>query len=311
MKTASIMDQPKIERVLRLMKMMTGNVNYTVEDLAERLETSPRSIYRYIETFKDAGFVVQKVDGGVYRLGKESKYFKSISQLIHFTDEEAHIVNQLIEALDDTNMLKQNLRKKLTSVYNCTSMANSIVKGKNAININHIIEAIEGKRQVVLKNYASSHTGIIRDRLVEPFGFTTNYIQIWCYEPESGMNKLFNTARVGSVEVLQQEWQHTTEHREGYIDIFRMMGFEQKRVQLKVGVMARNLMTEEYPLSERDMTQIDDNHWLLDTQVCSYIGISRFVLGLMSDIEIVDSPEFEQYVLKEVEQMQSRLQEIK
>ena len=305
------MDQPKIERVLRLMKMMTGNVNYTVEDLAERLETSPRSIYRYIETFKDAGFVVQKVDGGVYRLGKESKYFKSISQLIHFTDEEAHIVNQLIEALDDTNMLKQNLRKKLTSVYNCTSMANSIVKGKNAININHIIEAIEGKRQVVLKNYASSHTGIIRDRLVEPFGFTTNYIQIWCYEPESGMNKLFNTARVGSVEVLQQEWQHTTEHREGYIDIFRMMGFEQKRVQLKVGVMARNLMTEEYPLSERDMTQLDDNHWLLDTQVCNYIGISRFVLGLMSDIEIVDSPEFEQYVLKEVEQMQSRLQEIK
>ena len=305
------MDQPKIERVLRLMKMMTGNVNYTVEDLAERLETSPRSIYRYIETFKDAGFVVQKVDGGVYRLGKESKYFKSISQLIHFTDEEAHIVNQLIEALDDTNMLKQNLRKKLTSVYNCTSMANSIVKGKNAININHIIEAIEGKRQVVLKNYASSHTGIIRDRMVEPFGFTTNYIQIWCYEPESGMNKLFNTARVGSVEVLQQEWQHTTEHREGYIDIFRMMGFEQKRVQLKVGVMARNLMTEEYPLSERDMTQIDDNHWLLDTQVCNYIGISRFVLGLMSDIEIVDSPEFEQYILKEVEHMQSRLQEIK
>ena len=305
------MDQPKIERVLRLMKMMTGNVNYTVEDLAERLETSPRSIYRYIETFKDAGFVVQKVDGGVYRLGKESKYFKSISQLIHFTDEEAHIVNQLIEALDDTNMLKQNLRKKLTSVYNCTSMANSIVKGKNAININHIIEAIEGKRQVVLKNYASSHTGIIRDRLVEPFGFTTNYIQIWCYEPESGMNKLFNTARVGSVEVLQQEWQHTTEHREGYIDIFRMMGFEQKRVQLKVGVMARNLMTEEYPLSERDMTQIDDNHWLLDTQVCNYIGISRFVLGLMSDIEIIDSPEFEQYVLKEVEHMQSRLREIK
>lgn len=311
MKTASIMDQPKIERVLRLMKMMTGNVNYTVEDLAERLETSPRSIYRYIETFKDAGFVVQKIDGGVYRLGKESKYFKSISQLIHFTDEEAHIVNQLIEALDDTNMLKQNLRKKLTSVYNCTSMANSIVKGKNAININHIIEAIEGKRQVVLKNYASSHTGIIRDRLVEPFGFTTNYIQIWCYEPESGMNKLFNTARVGSVEVLQQEWQHTTEHREGYIDIFRMMGFEQTRVQLKVGVMARNLMTEEYPLSERDMTQIDDNHWLLDTQVCNYIGISRFVLGLMSDIEIIDSPEFEQYVLKEVEHMQSRLREIK
>ena len=65
------MDQPKIERVLRLMKMMTGNNNYTVEEMAERLGTSYRSIYRYIETFKEAGFVVQRKEGGIYKLGKE------------------------------------------------------------------------------------------------------------------------------------------------------------------------------------------------------------------------------------------------
>ena len=107
------------------MKLMTANVNYTVEDLAERLDTSYRSIYRYIDTFKNAGFVVHKLEGGVYKLGKESRYFKDISQLVHFTDEEAHIVNQLIEGLDDTNMLKQNLRRKLSSIYNCTSLANA------------------------------------------------------------------------------------------------------------------------------------------------------------------------------------------
>ncbi|MBR1995078.1 MAG: HTH domain-containing protein, partial [Alistipes sp.] len=83
------MDQPKIERVLRLMMLMTGNVNYTIADLAEKIDTSPRSIYRYIDTFKDAGFVVHKLDGGIYKLGKESRHFKEISQLVHFTDEEA------------------------------------------------------------------------------------------------------------------------------------------------------------------------------------------------------------------------------
>ena len=162
------MDQPKIERLLRLMKMMTGSTRYTVEELAERLDTSYRSIYRYIDTFKDVGFVVHKEGNGVYRLGKESPYFKDISQLVHFTDEEAHIVNQLIGALDDTNMLKQNLRRKLSSIYNCTSLANSIVRGKNAENVNNIIEAIESRRQVVLHGYSSSHTGSKRDRLVEP-----------------------------------------------------------------------------------------------------------------------------------------------
>ena len=296
------MEQPKIERVLRLMKMMTGNNNYTVDEMAERLGISYRSVYRYIDTFKDAGFVVQRKEGGIYKLGKDSRYFKEISQLIHFTDEEAYIVNQLIEGLDNTNMLKQNLRKKLTAVYNCTSLAESVVEGKNAVNVNRIIEAIDNRHQVILKNYASSHTGVIRDRLVEPFGFTTNYVQIWCYEPESGLNKLFNTARIGAVEVLESDWQHPSLHHEGYIDIFRISGFEQTRVQLELGVMAHNLLIEEYPLASRDLTQIDESHWLLDTMVCDYAGIGRFVVGLSEDIRIL-TPEFKAYIRATIERL--------
>ena len=301
------MDQPKIERVLRLMKMMTSGNRYTVEELAERLDTSYRSIYRYIDTFKEVGFVVHKEEGGVYRLGKESPYFKDISQLIHFTDEEAHIVNQLIGALDDTNMLKQNLRRKLSSVYHCTSLANSIVKGKNAENVNRIVEAIEEHRQVVLHDYSSSHTGSKRNRQVEPIAFTTNYVQIWCYDLSDGKTKLFNTARIGSVEMLDSEWEHEAEHRCGYIDIFRNMGFEQMRVQLRLGVMAHNLLIEEYPLSERDLTQLDDTHWLLDTMVCNYAGVGRFVMGLIEDIEIIDSPDFVAYLRTKREALERKL----
>ncbi|MBR5197062.1 MAG: WYL domain-containing protein [Alistipes sp.] len=299
------MEQPKLERMLRLMKLMTANVNYTVNDLAERLGTTYRSIYRYIDTFKDAGFVVQKLEGGIYKLGKESRYFKDISQLVHFTDEEAHIVNQLIEGLDDTNTLKQNLRRKLTSVYNCTSMATSIVKGRNATNVNMLLEAMEMRRQVKLRDYASSHTGVVRDRVVEPFGFTTNYVQLWCYEPESGMNKLFKISRIGAVVMLDEEWQHADNHAEGYIDIFRMTGFEQHRVQLRLGLLARNLLIEEYPLAERDITQLEDGRWLLDTKVCNFVGIGRFVMGLAEDIEVL-TPEFDAYIKETLERIYSR-----
>lgn len=300
------MEQPKVERLLRLMKLMTANVNYTVEDLAERLDTSYRSIYRYIDTFKNAGFVVHKLEGGIYKLGKESRYFKDISQLVHFTDEEAHIFNQLIEGLDDTNALKQNLRRKLTTVYNSTAMAASIVKGKNAQNVNRLQEAIENHRQVILVDYASSHAGVTRNRVVEPFGFTTNYVQLWCYEPESAMNKLFKVARIGSVEVLDSEWQCAERHDKGFIDIFRMTGFEQHRVQVRLGMLARNLLIEEYPLAERDITPIDATHWLLDTKVCNYVGVGRFVMGLLDDVEIVESPELEAYVDNLIHQYTSR-----
>ena len=248
---------------------------------------------------------MQRKDGGIYKLGKESRYFKEISQLIHFTDEEAHIVNQLIEGLDNTNMLKQNLRKKLSSVYNCTSLADCVVEGKNAININRLIEAVNEGKQVVLKNYASSHTGIARDRQVEPFGFTTNYVQVWCYEPESGLNKLFNTARIQSVEVLDTDWQFKEDHHEGYIDIFRITGFEQQRVQMELGMMAHNLLIEEYPLATRDLKQIDNNHWLLDTMVCDYVGIGRFVMGLSEDVKILTHA-FEEYITHIVDDMHKK-----
>ena len=289
------------------MKLMTSGNRYTVEELAERLDTTYRSIYRYIDTFKEVGFVVHKEAGGVYHLGKESRYFKDISQLIHFTDEEAHIVNQLIGALDDTNTLKQNLRRKLSSVYNCTSLANSIVKGKNAENVNRIIEAIEEQRQVILHDYSSSHTGSKRNRTVEPISFTTNYVQIWCYDLSDNKTKLFNTARIGEVEILDSEWQHQSEHRCGQIDIFRNMGFEKMPVKLRLGVMAHNLLTEEYPLSERDLQQIDETHWLLDTEVCNYAGIGRFVMGLIEDIEVVDSPDFVEYLRKKIDYLSQKL----
>lgn len=297
------MEQPKIERLLRLMKLMTGNVNYTVNDLAERIGTTYRSVYRYIDTFKDAGFVVQNLGGGVYKLGKESRHFKDISQLVHFTDEEAHIVNQLIEALDDTNMLKQNLRRKLTSIYDCTSMAQSIVRGRNAQNVNALLEAMTQRRQVVLRDYASSNTGVVRDRVVEPFGFTTNYVQVWCYEVDSGLNKIFKTSRIGSVDILDDTWQHAESHEEGYIDIFRMTGFEQHRVCIRLGMMAHNLLLEEYPLAERDIIQQGDS-WLLDTKVCNYRGVGRFVLGLMDDVEVLENDEFKEY-------LRTKLQEAK
>ncbi|NLI99718.1 MAG: HTH domain-containing protein [Bacteroidales bacterium] len=85
------MDQPKIERLLRLIKMLTANPSLTVDETAERLSISPRTVYRYIDTFRQAGFVVKKVNGFI-KLDKSSPYFKEISELIHFTEEEAYIL---------------------------------------------------------------------------------------------------------------------------------------------------------------------------------------------------------------------------
>ncbi len=289
------MDQPKIERMLRLMKMLTANVSYTVDDIAERLGMSRRTVYRYIDTFREAGFLIKKSSEFI-RLDKESPHFKDISQLVHFTEEEASILKSAIESIDDTNLLKQNLKRKLYSVYDNKLLADTVVKGKNASNVHLLLDAIEEHRQAILHKYQSGHGGEVRDRRVEPFAFTTNYVQVWCYDPDDGRCKLFKTSRIGSVEVLDDAWQHENEHKAGFIDIFRMNGTERTRVRLELGLMSYNLLIEEYPLAERDLRPIDSTHWLLDTEVASMHGVGRFVAGLLDDIRIVDSPELQQYM---------------
>ena len=279
--------------MLRLMKMLTANVEYSVDDIARRLDMSRRTIYRYIDTFREAGFVIKK-DGNRIRLDKESPYFKDISQLVHFTEEEAVILRRAIESIDNTNLLKQNLKRKLYSVYDSKTLADTVVKGSNARNVHALLEAIETHHQVCLHDYRSAHS--VRDRRVEPFGFTANYVSVWCYDLEDGHNKIFKTARIGRVEVLPQEWAHESEHEEGFMDIFRMIGSKRTRVRVELGLLAHNLLLEEYPLAEAYVTPIADERWLLDTEVANMHGIGRFVAGLLDDVRIVDSPELAAYM---------------
>lgn len=289
------MDQPKLERLLRLMKMLIGNVNYTIEEMAEALETSNRSIYRYLDTFKEVGFVVYK-EGNIYKLGTESKYFKDISQLIHFTEEEAYIIAKLLDGLHDNNLLKQNLRKKLASVYNVTSLADCVVKGKNADNINVIIDSIEKRKQVLFHDYASANGAKVNDRLVEPFAFTTNYIQVWCYDTKDHCNKLFKTARIEKAELTNVDWQYGDEHKVGFIDIFRMSSHNRIKIKLELGILSHNLLLEEFPLAEKEIKACGANKWILETEVCNFVGVTRFVLGLADDITIIEPPELKEHI---------------
>ncbi len=276
------------------MKLLTANTTYTVDQLAERLSMSRRTVYRYIDTFREAGFVIKKT-GDCIRLDKASPHFRDISQLVHFTEEEAVILKSAIESIDDTNLLKQNLKRKLYSVYDNKTLADTVVRGKNAPNIRRLIEAIEERRQAVLHGYRSAHGAQVRDRRVEPFAFTTNYVNVWCYDPEDGRSKLFKTARIGSVS-LGGAWEHVAEHREGFIDAFRMHGDAPQRIRLELGLLACNLLCEEYPLAERDLTPSGHGRWMLDTQVAGYAGVGRFVAGLLDDIRIVDAPGLQSYL---------------
>lgn len=289
------MDQPKIERLLRLMKMMSGNVNYTIDELAEKLGTSYRSIYRYIDTFKESGFVVEKLHSNVYKLGKMPRSYVDLKNLIYFSEEEAYIVNSLINSLDSTNTLKTNLKKKLSAVYNCTSIVTYVQKKELAEHIELLGQAIREKKRVILKSYESSHSYEVSDRFIEPFEFTTNCIDIWGYDLEKMENRVFKISRIGWVSLLDDSWCNEDRHEKSKTDCFRISSFKQNPIKLELSLMAKNLLIEEYPMAEQDLRKEDDK-WILETMVSGMEGVGRFVIGLLNDIKVIESQELDNYI---------------
>ena len=146
-----------------------------------------------------------------------------------------------------------------------------------------------------------------KDRLVEPFAFTANNSEIWCYELASGKNKLFKVSRISKVEIQETSWEKEAEHKEGFIDVFHNSSDQRLSVTLRLGMAAANLLVEEFPLAEKYLKKEDDLHWLFSADVCRYEGVARFVLGLYEDVEIVDSPDFEGFMKEKVKKISERI----
>lgn len=288
------MDQPRLEKVLALMKIMSGKQTFSIDELAEKMGTSYRSIYRYIDTFRSAGFVVNKVHGNVYRIAKMPSSFKELDKLVYFSEEEARLLGNLIQGLDAANTLKAGLGKKLSAVCEMTSIGSFVENKDHAAAVQSLSDAIRNKKAVILRQYASANSSMTRDRKVEPFAFTTNFIDVWAYDVEDGCNKLFKIARIGGVDA-ESDWKHEEEHKAGFLDIFRMSSFTQTHVKLEMSLRAKNLLFEEYPLAPSEVHQ-EDGKWILDTMVSCMEGVGRFVTGLATEVRVIDSPELSEYV---------------
>ena len=277
------------------MKLLTGNVSRTIDSLAAEMGTTPRTIYRYIDTIRDAGFVVNKLYGNVFAMGKVSKGLTDFNKLVYFTEEEAYITARLIQGIDNNNALKRDLQRKLASVYDSTSIANYIDNAANAANVEALADAIKRQKQVVLKQYESANSDEAKDRLVEPIEFTTNMIDVWAFDVEKQENRVFKVMRIHAVEVTDVPWAYESKHNVLKPDVFRMSGPLDEKITLELNTRAKSLLIEEYPLAEKDLCR-EDNKWFLTTTIHSVEGAGRFILGLAADIRVIEGPQLLAYL---------------
>lgn len=284
------------------MLLLTENHNYTVADICDRIGISRRNLYYYLEFFRLAGFIVEN-KRPYYRLRKDSPFFRKLNESVHITEDEAITMRRILDRMGDDSVQVQRLRNKLNKLYDLDILDSVELKEQLAHNVTQLYDAIKQRLTVVLCGYSSPHSNTVQDRVVEPYLFMNGNREIRCYEPSSGMNKTFKLSRMKDVRLLDLLWQHEREHREMHTDVFMFSGETWLPVHLRMGRLSSAVLCEEYPKAERYLEPDGEDHWQLHLNVCSYVGIGRFVLGLFDDIEVLGSDAFREYLKEKIKKM--------
>lgn len=261
------------------------------------LDTSERTVYRYLDMLKDLGFKIERDSGNRIWITTNGN-----TDIVPFTDQEAEYLEKLIKTTGKSNKLAESVLQKVRLSSELQIGANLLFKA----HLGHIVEQIsiaiiEG-RQLLIKNYLSAHSQTISDRIVEPMCFTDDYESVSAFEVNTKQNKYFNIERMAEVEVLDSNMKYEKQHEFYKPDIFGFQGKSlNKEIELQMTMRAYLVLKEEYPMSTAFIRAIPDTgKYYFKANVQSYKAPGRFVLGFLEEVQVVGSKEFLRYIQRMV-----------
>lgn len=102
-----MLNQRKILRVLQFISFLEQRPPKAVNQLAEMLETTERTVYRYLDLIRECGFDLHR--------DKHNRFFihNDTVQGIRFTTEEAEYLKQIVLTTGKKNKLKDAVLSKI------------------------------------------------------------------------------------------------------------------------------------------------------------------------------------------------------
>ena len=289
-KAEAILPHGRLMRLFQIIAVLKSG-HWTIPQLAERFDTSQRTIYRYIHLLEEVDFLIEK--------DFQNRYFIITSdddptQTV-FSIEETKLIKKLIQSGTNDNPLKNSLLKKLALNSELDSMPRLFVKARLSKLVDDLAQSMKNKEQVVLKNYHSANSNEIRDRLVEPIHFGDNYQSVMALDTQDKVCKQFKLDRIGEVISLGKKYAFESLHKNTSTDIFGFSGDGSIWVTLVLGMRAYLLLREEYPLSIPYLEKEED-HYVFHGPVANFEGIGRFVLGMIDELSIKSPESFRDFI---------------
>lgn len=288
--------QAKLLRVFKLIRLLHQQPGRTISQLADAVDLSERSVYRYIEFLETVGYSIDSNP-------QTRRFFlfgPGPNQPDAFTEEETDLIRHALAGVTDANPLVAGIRQKLFLSSTLLPLADGLADIHQSQIVGQLAEGIRDRIAVQLIRYHSANSNTISDRLVEPLSFSDDYATLEAYEPASATVKTFRTKRIDAVERTDKPAQYqATDTR---IDLFTWTGPHWLPVELHLTNRAYRLLIEEFPAARPDTFQRSDASadasfvygWR--GRVRDWRGIGRFVLGLPGEIHVAAPAEFRTYL---------------
>jgi predicted DNA-binding transcriptional regulator YafY len=292
----------KLLRLFRIVMLLTRSpLGVHITELSEKLGVTTRTVYRDLELLGQIGFAADELERGKYIIRGLEKETQKFEKNLQFTAEEAGILSQAVQSIANNHPMKKGLLEKLLTFSGMEDVLKVIVRHDISRNLEVLAKAVREKKQVHLRNYHSAHSGSISTRLVEPYAFSADGVFIKGFEHETLSNKTFKIERIEDVTMLDVKWRYEKRHEKTSVpDIFGINSGEKHWVKLSLSLRAARLLQEEYPLSRPYVNKEGTNTYLFHARINSFIGVSRFILGLCDEVEVLEPTALVDYLEKRI-----------
>ena len=283
-------NQNKILRVLQLISLLKKEPAKSIRFLSGILESTDRTVYRYLDLVKELGFELQKDQNNKFLIIGNDDY-----ETVSFSNEEATLLRDLVLSTGKESKLKDSLLQKIYLQSELAIQGNHILKAQLGKMVTIINTAIRENKRVILKSYHSINSQKISDRLIEPISLTENYNSICGFEVETKTNKYYNLERITEVVLSNEQQEFQNLHQLDEMDAFGFskLNGESFQVELTLTLKAYILLKEEYPKIEKYIKKDKGSDaYYLKIEVNNPKPITRFILGLKDDIEVTGSKSF-------------------
>ncbi|NBW27313.1 MAG: WYL domain-containing protein [Flavobacteriaceae bacterium] len=287
-------NQNKILRVLQLISLLKKEPSKSIRFLSGILESTERTVYRYLDLIKELGFELQRDQNNRFFIINDVEV-----EPYSFSNEEVELLKELLFSVGKDSKLKDSILKKIYFKSEIAIHGNHILKAHLGKIVEKLSGAIQNEKRVILKDYHSANSQKISDRLVEPITFSDNYNSLIAFEVETGENKYFNIERITDIVELNTNQEFQEKHKNDKPDIFGFseLNGEKFDIELRLTLRAYLILKEEYPLVQPYVKKEPNKEtYLLKCCVNNPKAITRFILGFPKDVKIIGSEEFINFI---------------